>query len=316
MNELLPWVVFNAFVLALLALDLGVFNRRPHLITFREAALWSTFWVALSLLFNLGIYLRHDPQAALEFFTSYLLEKSLSTDNIFLFAVIFASMGVLTQYQHRVLFWGVLGAIIMRGTFILAGVHLVRHFHWVLYCFAVFLLFTGLRLLRAQERKYDPTRSVALRLARKLFPISEHYEGGRFFTRHDGRLYATPLFLVLIMIEVVDIAFAIDSIPAVFAVTQDAFIIYTSNILAVLGLRSLYFLLAGAITRFRYLRSGLAIILIFIGAKMLLAYWVRIPTGIALLGILVILGIFIAASLRVKGQSGDSPPPAAQPPKD
>ncbi len=316
MNNLLPWVIFNAFVLALLALDLGVFHRRPHLVTFREAAVWSAFWVALSLLFNLGIDLRQGPEAALEFFTSYLLEKSLSTDNIFLFAVIFASMGVLAQHQHRVLYWGVLGAVIMRGTFILAGVHLVRHFHWVLYLFAIFLLFTGLRLLREQERKYDPTRSVALRLARRLFPISDHFEGGRFFTRSDGRLSATPLFLVLIMIEVVDVAFAIDSIPAIFAVTQDAFIIYTSNILAILGLRSLYFLLARAITRFRYLRSGLAIILIFIGAKMLLAYWIRIPTGLALLGILVILGIFLAASLAVKAQSGDSPPPAVQPPKD
>lgn len=316
MNDLLPWVIFNAFVLALLALDLGVFHRRPHPVSFREAAVWSAFWVALSLLFNLGIYLRHGPEAGLQFFTSYLLEKSLSTDNIFLFAVIFGSMGVIAQYQHRILYWGVAGAIIMRGTFILVGVHLVRHFHWVLYFFAIFLLFTGLRLLREREKKYDPTRSVALRLARKLFPISDRYEGGRFFTRSHGRLYATPLFLVLITIEVVDVAFAIDSIPAIFAVTQDAFIIYTSNIFAILGLRSLYFLLAKAITRFRYLRSGLAIILIFIGAKMLLAHWVRIPTGIALLGILAILGIFIAASLRVKGESGDSPPPAAQPPKD
>jgi tellurite resistance protein TerC len=248
--------------------------------------------------FNLGIFLRYGPQSALEFFTSYLLEKSLSADNIFIFAVIFGSMGVLAEYQHRVLFWGVLGAIIMRGSFILAGIQLVRHSHAVLYVFAVFLLFTGLRLLLSKERKYDPGRSVALRLARKLFPISDHDEGGRFFTRSEGRLLATPLFLVLIVIEVVDIAFAVDSIPAIFAVTQNAFIIYSSNILAILGLRSMYFLLARAITRFRYLHSGLALILIFIGAKMLLAYWVRVPTGIALLGILVILGTSILASLR------------------
>jgi tellurite resistance protein TerC len=298
MNGFLPWILFNAFVLALLALDLGVFNRRPHLITFREAGWWSAFWVALSLVFNLGIFLRYGPESALQFFTSYLLEKSLSADNIFIFAVIFGSMGVLAEYQHRVLFWGVLGAIIMRGSFILAGIQLVRHSHAVLYVFAVFLLFTGLRLLLSKERKYDPGRSVALRLARKLFPISEHDEGGRFFTRSEGRLLATPLFLVLIVIEVVDIAFAVDSIPAIFAVTQNAFIIYSSNILAILGLRSMYFLLARAITRFRYLHSGLALILIFIGAKMLLAYWVRVPTGIALLGILVILGTSILASLR------------------
>ena len=294
----MPWILFNAFVLALLALDLGVFNRRPHLITFREAGWWSAFWVALSLVFNLGIFLRYGPESALQFFTSYLLEKSLSADNIFIFAVIFGSMGVLAEYQHRVLFWGVLGAIIMRGSFILAGIQLVRHSHAVLYVFAVFLLFTGLRLLLSKERKYDPGRSVALRLARKLFPISDHDEGGRFFTRSEGRLLATPLFLVLIVIEVVDIAFAVDSIPAIFAVTQNAFIIYSSNILAILGLRSMYFLLARAITRFRYLHSGLALILIFIGAKMLLAYWVRVPTGIALLGILVILGTSILASLR------------------
>jgi tellurite resistance protein TerC len=294
----MPWILFNAFVLALLALDLGVFNRRPHLITFREAGWWSAFWVALSLVFNLGIFLRYGPESALQFFTSYLLEKSLSADNIFIFAVIFGSMGVLAEYQHRVLFWGVLGAIIMRGSFILAGIQLVRHSHAVLYVFAVFLLFTGLRLLLSKERKYDPRRSVALRLARKLFPISDHDEGGRFFTRSEGRLLATPLFLVLIVIEVVDIAFAVDSIPAIFAVTQNAFIIYSSNILAILGLRSMYFLLARAITRFRYLHSGLALILIFIGAKMLLAYWVRVPTGIALLGILVILGTSILASLR------------------
>ncbi|MGA3166577.1 MAG: TerC family protein [Terriglobia bacterium] len=298
MNGFLPWLLFNVFVLALLALDLGVFNRRPHLVTSREAGWWSAFWVALSLVFNLGIFLRYGPESALQFFTSYLLEKSLSADNIFIFAVIFGSMGVLAEYQHRVLFWGVLGAMIMRGSFILAGTQLVRHSHAVLYVFAAFLLFTGVRLLLSKERKYDPGRSAALRLARKLFPISDHDEGGRFFTRSDGRLLATPLFLVLIMIEVVDIAFAVDSIPAIFAVTQDAFIIYSSNILAILGLRSLYFLLARAITRFRYLHRGLAMILIFIGAKMLLAYWVRVPTGIALLGILVILGTSILASLR------------------
>jgi len=214
--------------------------------------------------------------------------------------VIFGSMGVLAEYQHRVLFWGVLGAMIMRGSFILAGAQLVRHSHEVLYVFAAFLLFTGARLLLSKQRKYDPGRSASLRLARKLLPISDHDEGGRFFTRSEGRLLATPLFLVLIMIEVVDIAFAVDSIPAIFAVTQDAFIIYSSNILAILGLRSLYFLLARAITRFRYLHRGLAMILIFIGAKMLLAYWVRVPTGVALLGILVILGTSILASLRGK----------------
>jgi tellurite resistance protein TerC len=206
-------------------------------------------------------------------------------------------MGVAAEYQHRVLFWGVLGALAMRGVFILAGVELVRHFHAILYFFAVFLLFMGVRLLRERGQKYDPTRSRVTRLARKLFPITERYEGGRFFMRCDGRLCATPLLLVLIVIEVVDVTFALDSIPAIFSVTQDAFIIFTSNILAILGLRSLYFLLAGAMSRFHYLSKALAVILIFIGARMLSAPWVHIPTGFALLGILLILGIAILASL-------------------
>jgi tellurite resistance protein TerC len=300
MNNVLQWVVFNAFVLALLALDLGAFNRRPHIVTAREAGMWSAFWVALSLLFNLGVYLRYGPEAGLQFFTSYLLEKSLSTDNLFFFAVIFGSMGVLAQYQHRILFWGVLGALVMRGLFIIAGAHLVQRFHGVLYVFAAFLLFTGIRFLRGKERKFDPSRSLALRVARKVFPISDRDEGGRFFTRHDGSLYATHLFLVLIMIEMVDIAFALDSILAIFGVTQNAFIIYTSNILAILGLRSFYFLLASAVVRFRYLRTGLATILILVGGKMLLAFWLRVPTAVSMLGILVILGIAMLASIRAE----------------
>jgi tellurite resistance protein TerC len=297
MNSLWPWIIFIVSVLAFLALDLRVFNRRPHAVRFREAAGWSAFWVALSLAFNLGIYWRYGAESAVQFFTSYLLEKSFSADNIFLFALIFTSMGVAAEYQHRVLFWGVLGALVMRGGFIVAGVELVRHFHAILYGFAVFLIIMGVRLLRDQGKKYDPTRSRVIRLACKLFPISDRYEEGRFFTRCDGRLCATPLLLVLIMIEVVDVTFAMDSIPAIFAVTQNAFIIFTSNVLAILGLRSLYFLLTRAMSRFRYLHIALAVILILIGARMLLAPWVRIPTGFALLGIVSILGIAILASL-------------------
>ncbi len=302
MNSLWPWIIFIVFVLALLALDLGVFNRRPHLITAREAGLWSVFWVALSLVFNAGIYFWRGPEAGLEFFTSYLLEKSLSADNIFLFAVIFGSLGVRAEYQHRVLFWGVLGALITRGAFILGGAQLVGHFHWVLYLFALFILFTGMRLIVEKEKPYDPTRSGALRLAQKLFPLAEPAEAGRFFTRSGGQWCATPLLLALLMIEVVDVTFAIDSVPAIFAVTQDAFIIFTSNIFAILGLRSLYFLLARAMARFRYLRVGLSMILIFVGGKMLLAYWVHIPTGIALLGIVGILGSVVLASLLAEGK--------------
>jgi tellurite resistance protein TerC len=303
MNSRWPWILFIAFVLALLALDLGVFNRRPHKVCFREAAGWSAFWVGLSLAFNLLIYWRLGEEPALQFFTSYLLEKSLSADNIFLFALIFTSMGVAAEYQHRVLFWGVLGALAMRGAFIVAGVQLVRHFHAALYSFGVFLLFMGVRLLLDHGKKYDPTRSRVIRLARKWFPISEHFEGGRFITRCHGRRCATPLFLVLIMIELVDFTFAMDSIPAIFAITQNAFIIFTSNVLAILGLRSLYFLLARAMARFHYLHPALAVILVFIGARMLLVPWVPIPTGLALLGIVLILGLGILASVLTEARS-------------
>lgn len=297
MNNHWAWAFFIISVLALLALDLRVVNRRPHAVHFREAAGWSAFWVALSLAFNLGIYWRYGAEPAVQFLTSYLLEKSLSADNLFLFALIFTSMGVAAEYQHRVLFWGVLGALVMRGGFIVAGVELVRHFHFILYGFAVFLIIMGVRLLRGHGKKYDPARSRVIRLARKLFPISDHYEKGRFFTRCDGRICATPLLLVLIMIEVVDVTFAVDSIPAIFAVTQNAFIIFTSNVLAILGLRSLYFVLTRAISRFRYLNIALAVILAFIGVKMLLAAWVHIPTIFALLAIVSILSIAILASL-------------------
>lgn len=297
-GTLWQWIAFVILVLVLLALDLGVFNRRPHAVSLRQATAWSAFWVVLSLAFGLGIYWRYGPDAGLQFLTGYLLEKSLSVDNIFLFAVIFASMGLAAEYQHRVLFWGVLGALVMRGVFILAGVQLVQRFHGVLYVFGVFLFLMGARLLRKPEKKFDPARSKVTALFRKLLPISDQYEQGGFFTRCTGRLCATPLLLVLMVIEIADVTFAVDSIPAVFAVTQDAFIIFTSNVLAILGLRSLYFLLAGAITRFRYLHLALAVILMFIGARMLTTHWVRIPTGAALLGILAVLAIAVLASLR------------------
>jgi tellurite resistance protein TerC len=297
MTNLWPWIAFTLFVLALLALDLGVINRHPHVIKFREAALWSAFWVALSLAFDLGIYLRHGSEPGLQFLTGYLLEKALSADNIFLFALIFAGMGVAAEYQHRVLFWGVVGALIMRGAFIVVGVQLIHHFHWFLNVFAVFLLAMGLRLLFYGETKFDPGKSRLIQFARKLFPISEQYDGNRFFTQFNGKRFATPLLLVLIMIEFADLTFAMDSIPAVFAVTQDPFIIFTSNVLAVLGLRSLYFVLANAMARFRYLHPALAVILMMIGSRMLLAPWVNVPTGAALLAIVLTLGVAILASL-------------------
>lgn len=300
---MLPWLLFNLLILGLLALDLGVFHRRPHAISLRQAAVWSAVWIVLALVFNGFIYWWHGPEAALQYLTGYVLEKSLSMDNIFVFVLIFGYMGVAAQYQHRVLFWGVLGALVMRGIFIFAGVGIVSRFHWVLYVFGVFLLVTGVRLLRRPHREVHPEKNPVVRLARKLFPVTAQLEGGRFFVRREGRWRATPLFLVLLLVETSDVVFAVDSIPAVFAVTQDAFIIYASNVFAILGLRSLYFLLAGVMARFRYLHVGLALVLVFVGAKMLAASYIRIPTWWALLVILGILGVAVAASLRAESKA-------------
>jgi tellurite resistance protein TerC len=305
MHSLAPWLIFFVLVLASLALDLGVFHRRAHAMDFREAAAWSAFWMAVSLAFAAGISWRWGAEPALQFLTGYVLENSLSADNVFLFAVIFTSMSVAAEYQHRVLFWGVLGALLTRGVFILAGVQLVRHFHAVLYGFALLLLIMGVRLLLDRGRKYDPANSRLTNFARRIFPIAEQYEAGRFFTRCQGRLCATPLLLVLVIIELVDIAFSVDSIPAVFSVTQDAFLIFTSNILAVLGLRSLYFLLAEAISRFRYLHAALGVILIFMSARMLSVHWIIIPTALALLVILSLLVIAMLASMWCRSRSGE-----------
>jgi len=291
------WLIFNAFIVVLLALDLAVVNRRPHAVTARQALVWSIFWVALSLSVNLLIWAERGHDDAVDFFTCYVLEKSLSADNLFLFAVIFTSLGVVPELQHRVLYWGAMAAVVLRGTFIVAGTQLVQHFHWVLYVFAGFLLFTGLRMLLGTQKKFDPRSNPLLRVAQKCLPISDHFEGAKFFTRSGGRWLATPLLLALIVVEVVDIAFTVDSIPAMFAVTEDAFIIYASNILAVLGLRSFYFLLASAIARFRLLHTGLAIILILVGAKMVAAKWVHVPNIFALAAIVAVLAVTMLASV-------------------
>jgi tellurite resistance protein TerC len=300
MGVWLPWVIFGVLVTAFLVVDLGVLERHPHAISLREATFWSASWIVVSLLFNLGVYFWRGRDAALEFFTSYILEKSLSADNIFLFAVIFGAMAVAAQYQHKVLFWGVLGALVMRGVFVIAGVELVRRFHWVLYLFGIFLVITGIRLLWEKRREFDPAQSPTLRVARRIFPITEQYEGPNFFVRREQKRFFTPLFLVLLLVETADVAFAVDSIPAIFSVTQDPFIIYTSNVFAILGLRSLYFVLAGVISRFRHLRTGLSLVLVFVGAKMLAAHWFKLSTGIALLVILGILATTVIASLRAE----------------
>lgn len=300
MSNFYALLLFNLFVLAMLALDLGVFHRRAHAVSFREAAVWTAVWVTLAVAFNLGVYSWRGPQPALEFLTGYILEESLSMDNVFVFAVIFNYAGVSAQYQHRVLFWGILGALVMRAAFIAAGVALISKFHWILYVFGAFLVITGVKIFREERQEIHPERNPVLRLARKLFPVTPGYEGASFFVRRNGRLFATPLFLVLVMVETTDVLFAVDSIPAIFAVTQDPFIVYTSNVFAILGLRSLYFFLAGAIAKFRYLRPGLALVLMFVGTKMLVVHFYKLPIVLSLLVICSILAVSILASLRAE----------------
>jgi tellurite resistance protein TerC len=298
MSNAVALALFTLLVLGLLALDLGVLERRPRTLSFREACGRYAFWVILSLAFNLGIYFWRGSQPALEFLTGYILEVSLSMDNVFVFAVIFGYMAVHAHYQHRVLFWGILGALVMRGAFIGAGVALVARFHWVLYVFGIFLVIIGARLLREKQVDVPPERKLVVRLARRVLPITQSYEGASFFVRHEGRLLATPLLLVLLLVETTDVVCAVDSIPAIFAVTLDPFIVYTSNVFAILGLRALYFVLAGAIRKFRYLRPGLAVVLMFVGVKMLVAHRYPVPILVSLGVICGILAVAILASLR------------------
>ncbi len=292
------WIGFNVFVLAMLALDLGVFNRKAHTVTVREAGAWTAVWVSLALTFNAGLYFVAGPQAGLEFLTGYLIEYSLSVDNIFVFVLLFTSFAVPSQYQHRVLFWGILGALIMRGTMIGLGVALITSFHWIIYLFGAFLLFAGVRMFFSDEEEtVDLERNVVLRFLRRIFPVTDGYRGQKFVVRENGKRMVTPLLLVLALIEVTDLIFAVDSIPAIFAITQEPFIVYTSNIFAILGLRSLYFLLAGIIHKFVYLRYGLAAVLSFVGIKMLIADLYHIPTLVSLGVIVSVLATSIVASL-------------------
>ncbi|HEX4954368.1 MAG TPA: TerC family protein [Thermoanaerobaculia bacterium] len=290
------WVGFIAFVLAMLALDLGVFHRNAHEVSIKEAATWSVVWVMLALAFNGLVWWWQGETAALEFFTGYLIEKSLSVDNIFVFVLIFAVFAVPAKYQHRVLFWGILGALLMRGVMIALGAVLIERFHWIIYLFGAFLVFTGIKMFVLRHSEMDPGKNPVLRLVRRIFPVTDQYHDEKFFVRHAGKLLATPLFLVLVLVETTDLIFAVDSIPAIFAVTKDPFIVFTSNVFAILGLRSLYFLLAGAITKFYYLKPALAAILVFVGAKMLLVDVYKIPIGLSLAVIGGLLGVAILAS--------------------
>ena len=291
------WAGFNLFVLGMLAVDLGIFHRQAHAVSMREAGTWSAVWIALALIFNLGVWKFLGPQPGVEFLTGYLIEKSLSIDNIFVIALLFAYFKVPGEYQHRVLFWGILGALVMRAAFILAGAALLERFHWIIYLFGGFLVLTGIKMAFAPEHGVEPERNPVVRLVRRLMPVTSDFRGASFFVREGGRRAATPLFLVLVMVEFTDLVFAVDSIPAIFAVTRDPFLVYTSNVFAILGLRSLYFLLAGVMHKFEYLKLGLAAILVFVGAKMALVDWVKVPTVLSLGVIAAILALAVAASL-------------------
>jgi tellurite resistance protein TerC len=300
-TQLIWWLVFGVLVIALLALDLGVFHRRARVIRVREALIWSAVWISLSLIFNLGIYFAFGTDRAVNFFTGYLVEKSLSVDNLFVFLVIFTYFNVPANAQHKVLFWGIMGAIIIRGIFIFAGVAIIERLHWVIYIFGAFLVYTGIRLFLHRDRKVHPEHNPFLRLCRRFMPVTRDYREDRFCLREAGRLFITPLFLVVLVVETTDILFAVDSIPAVLSITLDPFIVYTSNIFAILGLRALYFALAGVTLRLHYLSYGLSLILVFLGFKMLFSGFYRLPVWVALGVVAGILAIStIASFLRPK----------------
>uniref|UniRef100_A0A831WYT5 TerC family protein n=1 Tax=Thermorudis peleae TaxID=1382356 RepID=A0A831WYT5_9BACT len=303
------WILFVAVILVLLAIDLGVFHRRAHAVSMKEAGIWVSVWVTLSLLFGIGVWLVRGPEPGLQFFTGYLIELSLSADNMFVFVLIFTAFAVPAAYQHRVLFYGILGALVMRASMILGGAWLIQQFHWILYLFGAFLVFTGIRMaLEREEKEVDVENNIAIRLVSRFAPIVPQYRGEHFLVREGGRLVATPLLVVLVLIELTDLAFAVDSIPAIFAVTQDPFIVFTSNVFAILGLRSMYFLLANLVQRLVYLRLGLAVILTFIGVKMLIADFYKLPTVLSLGVVITTLLISIIASLIVAERRGVTRP--------
>jgi tellurite resistance protein TerC len=306
-DNLFLWVIFNVFVLGILALDLLVLHRKAHAVSLREALAWSCVWVSLALLFALGVYFFRGGEKALEFLTGYVIEWSLSVDNLFVFLVIFSYFAVPSIHQHRVLFWGILGALVLRAIFIATGTALLTNFHWMIYVFGGFLIFTGIKLLFAGEEKIEPEKNPAVRLVRRFMNVTPDYHGQQFFIRKDGRLWVTPLLLVLIVVETTDVIFAVDSIPAIFAITLDPFIVYTSNVFAILGLRALFFLLAGVMDMFRYLKVGLSFVLCFVGIKMVVVDFYKIPIGISLGVVAGILAISILASIFVRPKQVGAP---------
>ncbi|OKL40839.1 TerC family protein [Pontibacter flavimaris] len=298
------WIGFNVFVLLMLALDLGVFNRKAHVVSVKEALTWTGVWISLALAFNGLVYYWFGEAKAIEFLTGYLIEKSLSIDNIFVFVLVFGYFQIPAIYQHKILFWGILGALVMRVIFIFAGVALIEKFHWSIYIFGAFLIYTGYKMFTEKDKKMDPEKNPVIKFFRRIMPVTNQLHGDKFFVKLDGKKYATPLFLVLILIETTDLIFAVDSIPAILAITQDQFIVYTSNVFAILGLRSMYFALAHVVDRFVYLSYGLAVILVFVGSKMLLVDIFKIPTFISLLVIAIILiGSIVLSFLKTRNDN-------------
>jgi tellurite resistance protein TerC len=298
------WIGFGFFIVCMLSLDLGLLNRKAHTIRYREAWIWTGVWVTLAMIFGYMVFRYQGSQRGLEFLTGYLIELSLSVDNLFVFILIFSFFKVPAKYQHRVLFWGVLGALFMRLTMIFVGAALINRFHWIMYIFGAFLVYTGIKMFKQEESEIHPNENPVVRLVTRFFPITDYYEGKRFFTKVDGKRTGTLLLLVLVVVEVTDLVFAVDSIPAIFAITTNTFIVYTSNVFAILGLRSMYFLLAGVVDKFQYLRVGLAIVLTFIGAKMLLVIFDQhIPILCSLVFVAVVLLGSVAASLLFPRES-------------
>lgn len=295
------WLGFNALIFIMLALDLGIFNRRAHKVPVKEALIWSGVWITLALLFDIFIFFEFGKTKALEFLTGYVIEYSLSVDNIFVFILIFTYFGVPDKYQHKVLFWGIIGALVMRGIFIFAGVALIKRFHWIIIIFGGFLVYTGIKMLFQKETQVDPEKNPVVKFFRRFLPVTEEFHGGKMFVRQNRKSYATPLFLVLLIIETSDLIFAVDSIPAILAISKDIFIVYTSNIFAILGLRSLYFAVSGIMGLFRFLKTGLAFVLAFVGFKMLASFFhFEIPIMLSLAVIISILVISILSSVIIK----------------
>ncbi len=291
------WIGFIAFVILMLVLDLGVFHRKSHEIKIKEALIWSVVWISMAIIFNYGVLIIMGKEKALEFLTGYVLEKSLSIDNLFVFIMLFTFFKVDSKYQHKILFWGILGALILRAIFIFSGVALISKFHWIIYIFGLFLVFTGIKMLFHKDEIIVPEKNPLVKLFRKIFPISEKLHGDNFFVKINAKTFATPLFVVLLVVEFTDLIFAVDSIPAILAISNDPFIIFTSNVFAILGLRALYFALAGITKYFHYLKYGLSAILVFVGVKMVIVFFYKIPIGYSLLTILGILIVSVVFSV-------------------